>query len=290
MPAQPSLQLSLARAEEWLARVPAATPRDPYAIDLPPVLDGAGLSSITPETLRALAALYLDAELEQAGLPFAAELLADHRMELPLASAEAARALEQFALLRREHYNRQQRDVLYARLFGLGAAASGSASNNDFQRRLAAFSQAVLRQAEPPLYGGSQAMRDSAVRWASQQLAANLAARPYGNALMAGTRLQAYLHAAIELLTHPALLRDFAVPGLWPLLAKLFGAATPDQGRFVSRGQAGLQLLQQLADWLPLLGNPMPLPPATTASQSAAAQWLAASGLVSATSTAAPVH
>ncbi|MBK7616743.1 MAG: hypothetical protein IPJ08_20695 [Burkholderiales bacterium] len=280
MPAQPSLPLSLALAEQWLARVPAVPPRDPYAIDLPPVQGDAAASSISPDTLRALAALYLDAELEQAGLPFAAELLADHRLELPLTSAEAARALEQFALLRREHYNRPQRDALYARLFGLGAAANGSGSNNDFQRRLAAFAQAVLRQTEPPLYGGSQALRDSAVRWASQQLAANLAVRPYGNALMAGTRLQTYLRAAIELLTHPALLRHFAVTGLWPLLAKLFGAATPDLGRFVSRGQAGLQMLQQLADWLPLLGHPTPLPPASSAAQGAAAQWLTASGLV----------
>lgn len=282
MPATPSLQLSLALAQQWAERAPVVPSRDPYAIDLPPVLDGAVAPGIAGEALRALAALYLDAELEQAGLPFAAELLAEHRLELPLTSAEAARALEQFALLRRDHFNRQQRDSLYARLFGIGAAASGNASNNDFQRRLAALAQAVLRRAETPLYGGSVAVRDTAVRFAAQQLAANLAARPYGNALMAGTRLQAYLRAAIELLTHPALLRHFGVAGMWPLLARLFGAGTPDLGRFVSRGQTGLQLLQQLAEWLPLLGPSTPLPPAAPAAQTAAAQWLLASGLLTA--------
>ncbi|MCR5882300.1 hypothetical protein LRS03_05270 [Rhizobacter sp. J219] len=275
-----SLQLSLALAQQLLDRAPAVPPRDPYAIDLPS-LQGSGPSAILPDTMRALGALYLDAELEQAGLPYAAELLAEHRFELPLQDAGAARALERFSHLRREHLNRQQRDSLYARLFGLGAAAGEGGSNNDFQRCLAALAQAVLRQAEPPLYGGSVAMRDSAVRWAAQQLEANLAARPYGNAVAAGSRLQLYLREAIAVLQQPGLLRQFAVTGLWPLLAKLFGANSPDLGRFVARGQNGLQLLQQLADWIPLLHHKQtPLPAASAAAQAAAAQWLMASGLV----------
>ena len=274
-----SLQLSLALAQQYLDRAPAVPPRDPYAIDLPGLNDGSGPSVILPDSMRALAALYLDAELEQAGLPFAAELLAQHRFELPLQNPEAARVLERFERLRRDHLNRQQRDSLYARLFGIGAAAGESGSNNDFQRGLAALAQAVLRQAEAPLYGGSVAMRDSAVRWAAKQLAANLASRPYGNAVAAGSRLQSYLREAIAVLTHPGLLSHFAVPGLWPLLSRLFGAATPDQGRFVTRGQSGLQLLQQLAEWIPLLNRPTPLPTASSAAQTAAAQWLLASGL-----------
>jgi hypothetical protein len=283
MSALPPLQLALALAGQWLAEAPVQAPRDPYDIELPPVWDGAPHAAITAAAVRALGALYLCAELEQAGLPLGAELLAEHRLALPLAGAgstEAALALERFAWLQREHWNRRQREALYARLFGLGGAAGGSGSNNDFQRRLAAFALALVRRAEPALPGGGGlTWRDTALRWAAQQLAANLASRPYGHAMAAGRRLQAYLSAAIELLMHPALLRHFAVGGLWPLLARLFGAATPDQGRFVARGQCGLQLLQHLADLLPWLDGPAPLPLPALPVQTVAAQWLAASGL-----------
>jgi len=53
----------------------AAAAADPLRLDLPPLPAGSRDASITPASLRALAALYLQANLEDAGIVTVAELL-----------------------------------------------------------------------------------------------------------------------------------------------------------------------------------------------------------------------
>lgn len=257
---------------------------DPFAIALPPMLGTAGAPVLASGTVRMLGALYLNAELEQAGLPLAAELLAQAKLELSLMSAEAARLLDNFDTMRRTAYTREQRELLFARLFGIGGgavAARGAAVNNEFQRLLATFCTGILRTTESLLPGGSTAVRQTFVRDAALTLASNLAARQFGNTVAAGQALQRYTQRAIELLTHPGMLTHFGVRGLWELLAKLFGPAVPDMGRIVTRGQSGMRVLIYLAEGLPALqAQPLgTLPQASDIVATSAAQWLQASGL-----------
>jgi len=257
---------------------------DPLAIALPPILGTTGAPALAPGTVRMLAALYLNAELEQAGLPLAAELLAQAKLELSIVSAAAARLLDDFDTMRRTAYTREQRELLFARLFGIGGgalAARGAAVNNEFQRLLATFCSGILRTTESLLPGGSSAVRQTFARDAALSLASNLAARQFGNTVGAGQALQRYTQQAIELLTHPGMLAHFGVRGLWELLAKLFGPAVPDMGRIVTRGQSGMRVLIHLAEGLPAL-QVQPtgmLPQASDLVATSAAQWLQASGL-----------
>jgi hypothetical protein len=259
--------------------------RDPLQVSLPPYLHGAAGALLTPETLRMLGAMYLNAELEQAGVLLAAEVLTDARFELPLTNREAAQLLDAFDVHRRSAYTRPQRELLFARLFGIGGGAlpaRGAAVNHEFQRLLANFCHAILRAAEPLLPGGSAATRQALLRDSANVLAANLSARQFGNTVTAGRLLQTYTQRAVTLLTHPGMLSHFRAQGLWDLLPRLFSTGVPDLGRIVTRGQGGMRVLLFLASALAALSAqpPQAVPQPTTADATAAAQWLQASGLV----------
>src|SRR5215472_11142311 len=122
--------------------------KDPFAIDLPPTA-GPG-SGVDQSTLASLGSLYLQAALEQAGVIPAAEALVDARASLDLPTERTAELLEKLAQRERNWYDRDSRDKLFARVFGVGPAAGadgGSLANHDFEQRLGALCAALNRSA-----------------------------------------------------------------------------------------------------------------------------------------------
>src|SRR5207244_494696 len=73
----PVFRMVIALSDLLLKKAPVPPRRDddPLQLNLPPLL--AGPDIITPDALRGLAAMYLQAELEQTGLIVVVELLAD---------------------------------------------------------------------------------------------------------------------------------------------------------------------------------------------------------------------
>ena len=69
----------------------ATVENDPLRLSLPPII-GSGSSSTTPDsaTLQVIATLYLQAELEQAGVIPVADMLADSRYQLSIYNAQSA--------------------------------------------------------------------------------------------------------------------------------------------------------------------------------------------------------
>lgn len=260
---------------------------DPLRLDLPPLV-GEGNASSVPDaaTLRVMAALYLQAELEHAGIIPVAELLAQSRARLGVTSAATAARLEEFARRGRDWYDRQSRDLVFARVFGTGPQARGEEGrmvNRDFQQRLADFCSAVMRGGEdlywrrPP---GASA--DAALRRAALDLLLNLGQRRYGSNVLAASRIQEQLQRAVELLGDPGLCAPFRANGMWDLLRVLLEPQPPDFGRLTARGQSGLRLLNWLASALPRLQERTPTAPLLTAADAGvrtwAAAWLEASG------------
>ena len=96
-------------------------------IDLPPLPTAAGLSA---DQIRAAASLYWASEIEEAGLPAFAEVLAEGVVEgrLPLALTTGAARLMAYYRRRHERFAASERRALYARLFGGdgGSSAFGS--------------------------------------------------------------------------------------------------------------------------------------------------------------------
>lgn len=257
---------------------------DPLRLDLPPLL-GADSGGLSPQALRAVAALYFQAELEQAGVIPVAELLVEARLQQAFGSVRVAEKLEAFAQRGRGRwYDRAHRQQLFARLFGTGPAATndaGATVNREFEQRLAGLCLALARYAADLRFSsGASSGSEAAVRTAAVGLLSNLAPRQFGNTLIAGRLIQEELQAAIDLLNDPEVGALFGVRGLWPTLRQILGDQAPDLQRLVDRAQAGLRLIEWLAAALPQLTNsagPLPLPePSIFAS---AATWLQATGL-----------
>src|SRR5262245_40028073 len=138
---------SLALAEACLRTLPQAfglVDNDP--LQLPPLLTPGREPALSAQALRAMAAMFLQSELEQACVIAVVELIAEARLRLDIASQSAMRGLEDFAQRARDSYNRTQRETIFARLFGTGGAATagrGADVNNDFQQVFAAFCNAL---------------------------------------------------------------------------------------------------------------------------------------------------
>ena len=276
----------LASVDEALAApVPSfasALDRDVFDISLPPAPGAAG--DITADAVRAFAGMYLQAELEQAGVLIAAELLAGSRLQLPIRSETAARKLEAFAIDSRRWLTRDQRDYLFARVFGMGRAPSNAQANQDFQRLLLAWCAAVQAYDEETQWtsGAPGGIRLERVRVAAAALTSNLASRQYGNALVAARQINTSLKQAIDLLGDPGMLQHFRVRTMWDVIRRVFGELTPDIGRLVTRGQAGSRLIAWIADHFAWTTRASAIAPPSVdlrAAAAFAAQWMMASGI-----------
>jgi hypothetical protein len=270
---RPALSLSLAAVE------------DPLRLDLPPMLTAAGQAP-DAATLRVMATLYFQAELEQAGVIVVAELLAAARLTLGARGERVSRKLDEFAERgRHQWYDRQSRSLTFARLFGLGAAADphGSSVNRDFQQRFATLCLALVNHQRDYFWSQTPGpTREASLREAATALLFNLGPRQYGNLPNAARLIQEQLRAAIDLLNDPDLAPLFGARGMWDVLRQVLGKETPDLGRLLTRGQTGLRLLDWLATVIPALSNTAPagpLAPANSPVYTWAASWLAATGI-----------
>ncbi len=272
-----SLSHSLWLADQTVGRARAL---DNFNLDLPPATGpGEGLSAAT---LQSLATLYLQSQLEQAGIIPAAEALADARGSLALPTEQLAEHLERFAQQARNWYDRRSRDQLFARVFGTGAGATpeaGAAVNRDFEQQLTVLCAAIYRYAVDRVPGHAADPADeAAVRSAANNVLGNLGLRQYGNTIFAARRIQEELQAAVVLLKEPAVQAMFNANGFWMTLERILAPNVPDIARLVQRGQAGQHLLTWLAGAMPGLGAAAGLPLSPQVIQWATV-WLEASGL-----------
>jgi hypothetical protein len=249
---------------------------------LPPIGIGGGGPFPDTASLRVLAALYLYAEHEQAGLVPVAEVLVASRDTLPIQDVATAGKMEAFYQRSRDWYDRDQRRQLFGRLFGLGPGSDQS-GNHDFQRIFGAFCLAVTASAAAARFGRPGPYEETHVVETALQLLGNLGARQYGSALVAARVLHDQLAAAVDLLTDKSLQAAFQAHGLWDLLGKIMGDQAPDFGRLSHRGQNGQHLLEWLASAMPQLSGSTPrLPLIGPQSPVAvwAAGWLDANGVL----------
>jgi hypothetical protein len=277
-------QRSLLLAQACLAETAAAPAKgDPLGLNLPSLFNPA--SEVVPDAnaLRALASLYLNAELEQTGLVLVAEALAYERAGLALQSEQAVAKLERFAGQQRDWYDRTQRLQLFERLFGLGGTAVSSptkGANHTFQQQFGHLCHVISQTAEDYHWGQTPGpTREATLRLAARALLFNLASRQFGNTLLAGRKIQAQMQAAIDILDDPNIGGLVRGRGLWDTLRKILGDQTPDLGRLLNRGQSGQRLLTWLALALPALQRDPPGQPLLPAGSPAfvwAATWLEA--------------
>jgi len=292
MGAELTLHRSMALAAGCLrgnvAVLAAANSPDPLRLDLPPLATGSRDATMTASAMRALAALYLQANLEDAGVLVIAELLGQSIGQLRFVDAAGAQKLQPFAHPPGDFYARPQREAIFARVFGLGGATSQSAGNVEFERQLAGLCVALQRCEEDlRLSGAAGTARVAALRYAASAVVFNLVPRQYGDTLIATRTVDRQLRLAIAALSDRSVLAQFRAANLWQVIRAVAGDATPDISRLLARGQSGMAVLIWLATMLGNLAGTGPIVGRGDAVFTSAAQWLQATGLDTAVSSSA---
>lgn len=264
----------------------AAVENDPLRLNLPPIV-GSGSSSLTPDsaTLQVMATLYLQSELEQAGVITVADMLTDARYQLSIYNAASAKLLDDFYRDRREWPDRKSRENIFARVFGIGSTAgsySNSVINRDFQSYFANLCLSIKRFYDDARWRKSaDPMLDTAIKQAATNLLVNLGSRGFGDLYDSARRIQTQLNRAIKILSDEGIGNTLRSRGMWNVLSAVLAPNVPDFARLTTRGQSGLQLLNWLAVVLPLIAEERftrPLIPPNSPIPGLAESWLTATG------------
>jgi hypothetical protein len=287
------LAAALRDVHRLLARLsmPQSLADDPLRLALP-ALPNPTATAPQREVLTAYAALYLQAELEEAGVLPAVDALAAQRNGLALQDRGAAQKLDRLAFSARDYPSRDERAAIFARLFGIGQGTvrglqpsspplggwgRHDGARLDFQQRLVRFATAVVRTDLERQRSGTAAspalISQGAWRAAAQELLALVAAAPAGSLVQWARRIHQRSLQAFELLGDAGLMRQLGSRSPWDSLTRLLpeeGVARRDAA--ARRGAAGQQLLRSLAAVFDV-----EVPEAEAVQ--AALRWLSASGL-----------
>jgi hypothetical protein len=213
--------------------------------------------------LRALATLYLAADLESAGIIPSVEALAGFgstgAISIDLGGAEPL--LAEWWRRRHDRVSAAERHAFFSRLFGTasGPVAADADRNFQFEDRMLELCEALYKLDEIPTgdpYGGS--MQQARVRKAARALMQNLSDAGGGiTAFMAGEIIAA-LKQAFAIIGHPDLRGAFAARDVWGVvagIARIAPVAFDPPASYVRRGKAGMTVIAWLADVSDQLGG-----------------------------------
>ena len=248
----------LARGQALVERATATglafTLEDLDTIDLPE--DNA---RVDRAQLRALASIYLAADLEPAGIIASVEQLASlgATSGLTVDLGGAGPLLEQWWLHRHERMSQDERSAFFARLFGTssGPASAEAKSNQRFEGRMLDLCESLssIDQSQSS-QDYATTMAQSRVRTAARALSQNLGDSSTGMAAFVAGEVIATLKEAFAILGHADLRGAFHATNIWDVIraiSRLGHVQFPDPQLYVRRGKAGMMLLSWLADSLP---------------------------------------
>ena len=216
-------------------------------LDLPPALHG----DVDQAQLRAIASLYLAADLELAGILPAVETLAGLSRGgggLNIDLGAAAPLVAGFWKGRADRPTADERGQTFARLFGGGF--------EDLMLDLCEALYKLDELATNPSYGGIA--QQTRVRSAATRLLESLVDGGSGIAVFLAQEILASVREALAILGHADLKGAFGARDVWGTIAGIARMARtkrPDPRLYVRRGRAGMTLLAWLADAAPHLEN-----------------------------------
>jgi hypothetical protein len=249
-------------------------------IDLPPVIG----SAADQARLRAVAPLYLAAELESAQLLPAVELLAGLFAGGGLSAdvGPAAPLLAAFWTGRNHRFSAGEREAFFARLFGTPgpALATRDARNTAFEPLMVDLTEALTRLEPSPL-AGPLPPSEAPARAIAGALADNLSARGGGMVPFAARDILATINAAVRIIEQAPLQRAVGAHSAWgavgQVAARWLGRPDAAVAAHVARGRAGMLVLAWLAEVAPSLEAGAPLLGGDRSVLAAAVGWLQAS-------------
>lgn len=221
------------------------------SLDLPLALS----PQVDQAQLRAIASLYLAADLEAAGVVPAVEMLAGLSRSggLGLDLGEGAALVADFWRGRNDRATAEERGQAFGRLF-----------DSQFEDQMLDLCEALYKLDELATnasYGGvSQQAR---VRSAATRLLETLVNAGGGITVFLAQEIMAAMKAALAILGHPDVKGSLGARDVWASIAaidRLGRVRRPDPRLYVRRGRAGLTVLAWLADASPhvvVAGQPL---------------------------------
>jgi len=282
--ADAQLSAALSTGERLVAR--ATAPGLAFALDQLGDIDipDAATDRVDKAQLRALASLYLAADLEPAGIIPAVETLAGlsatGATTLDLGGAE--KLVATWWRHRNERVSAAERGAFFSRLFGTstGPAAADADRNFQFEDRMLELCESLYKLDELSAgdpYGGSA--QQARVRAAVRALVQNLAQASGGITAFMASEIVQMLKDAFAIVGHPDLRHAFGARDVWDVVTGIARAAhlQPVQPTpYVHRGKAGMTVIAWLADIADQAAGGGPLVTVGDAVVGAAADWIEA--------------
>ena len=240
--------------------------------------------------IRAIAPLYLAAQLEEAGLLSAVETMSGLAVSgaVQIDLGPAAALIQNFWQHRNERFHENERRAIFARLFGMDPSSgvtispdSRSIGNRAFEDLMIDFAEALYKLDENSIggnYGGPHAQ--TRLTFAARNLTENLLYKGGGMTAFTAKELLNTVQEAVKVLQQPAVQHAFGSRSLWSVvraISRRYHQVDRETSIYVTRGKSGLVLLSWLADSLPQLGNGQPLTTMDHPVVGAATEWLQAS-------------
>ena len=256
---------------------------------------GIVLPDTTPATgddqaqIRAIAPLYLAAQLEDAMLVPSVELLTSLAMSggLPVELGAAAGSIAEFWRQRHERFTENERHAFFAQLFGSESNSSETHGqtghvhmNSAFEELMIDLCEALYKLDEQATSAYGSPQQQTRLRATAQNMAQNLLERGVGAVTFAAQEILKTVQGAIQILEQPGVQHAFGVRSLWDVVkwvATRYLHTEPSTSVYVTRGKSGLIVISWLADSLPLLNSGQPLLTLNHPVIPAAADWLQAS-------------
>jgi len=221
------------------------------------------MARIDKAQLRALATLYLAADLEPAGIIPAVETLAGLAATgatgLDLGAAEPL--LAAWWRDRQDRVSAAERNAFFSRLFGTsaGPVAADAGRNADFEDRMLGLCEGLYKLDEMSSgdpYGGTA--QQARVRAAARGLVENLGQAGGGITAFMATEVIDTLKQAFAIVGHPDMRRNFAARDIWDVVGGIGRIARQrfrPAGPYIRRGKAGMTVIAWLADVSDNLGR-----------------------------------
>jgi hypothetical protein len=224
-----------------------------FDIDLPD-LDAGAAVDIVKNNVRAVAAIYFSAMLEEMRLYAVAEKVAEHFMigMVPISRGPAGDRLYRWIKDAPERFTEIERRSVYGRVLGVAeGAATDLVPNREFTDLWIRFLSTVSLQAREELSTEMRRVSQEQVLKTGRDLAVNLSLHGYGIAHPAAVEMQSLIHQIREMLSAPELLMAYGVNDIWQLVDRInamYLGGYVNGVRYRTMAQAGANIIIWLAD------------------------------------------
>lgn len=250
----PQLRIKFLNAWQIVLGGSVAQRASQISVDLPDLEDRTQ-ADIIADNVRALAAIYFAAQLEDLKFFQVADKVTEQFLSgmIPISRSQGSEAIYQYYREAADRFTEHERRSMYARAFGF---AQGSVDepmpNREFSDLWIRFASSVsIYDRERIVTGTRKSVTTPELFKNARDLAVNLSLHGYGIAHFAAVELQATIKFLLKTLSYPDVLQAYGVLDVWQLVERVSGlylGGAANSVRQRTMAQTGSKIILWLAD------------------------------------------